>query len=415
MSGLILFITLNSNIFAQQLKHQINSSIGSSSRIEFVGYGEIIALQKNKGTLRVRGLEKKFKSGSIARLNEFFLVKYPKLIVRDSQNSQMGFFYTYRIESEITSEFTSPTYLLYGSFKLAQSRKRNFLTVGYQAGLYRSVAGYLPPSAGNTAMRAKTILPRLKHHIDKKEMLYIPDDIVIFGQNQNPYLDNYNPHFQNRSEKNVKKIQAFYMDKYEVTNQEYYTFCKDTNRRLPPSWIKNQSYPAQKADHPVNVTSYQDVMAYANWSGKQIPTEFEWELAARGGYRSLIKSGMDYTEAFQDPNIYPGSNKFRSESCNTVENGLKRTMSVYELKDISIFGIVGMCGNAREWTSSWYTLYPGNSMFKSGSLFGKVFKVIRGGSFAQNKNYARSDFRDYGGFPTLSKDHSAGFRLIIRK
>jgi formylglycine-generating enzyme required for sulfatase activity len=71
-----------------------------------------------------------------------------------------------------------------------------------------------------------------------------------------------------------------------------------------------------------------------------------------------------------------------------------------------------MCGNAREWTSSWYNPYPGHR-FADARLIGHQFKVIRGGSYRQNQDSARADARDYGGFPELREDRSAGFRLVI--
>ena len=73
-----------------------------------------------------------------------------------------------------------------------------------------------------------------------------------------------------------------------------------------------------------------------------------------------------------------------------------------------------MCGNAREWTSSWYAAYPGHRLPAGQAVSGKMFKVIRGGSYDQRQEFARVDYRDYGGFPNLQDDHSAGFRLVVQ-
>ncbi|MDH5657196.1 MAG: SUMF1/EgtB/PvdO family nonheme iron enzyme, partial [Spirochaetia bacterium] len=112
------------------------------------------------------------------------------------------------------------------------------------------------------------------------------------------------------------------------------------------------------------------------------------------------------------PQIYPVGKDYDSSLCNTLESGIGHTLPVTNMRDRSPYGIYGLCGNAREWTDSWYEPYPGHH-FKKPELSGRQFKVIRGGSYYQNKTAARSDTRDYGGFPTLRKDRSAGFRLVI--
>lgn len=98
--------------------------------------------------------------------------------------------------------------------------------------------------------------------------------------------------------------------------------------------------------------------------------------------------------------------------CNTSESKIKDTISVYELstKGASSYGVIGMCGNAAEWTSSWYLPYHGHEI--SNPSFGKIFKVIRGGSFFEEKKKASSYYRNFGGKPNLISDRRAGFRLV---
>ena len=133
----------------------------------------------------------------------------------------------------------------------------------------------------------------------------------------------------------------------------------------------------------------------------------EWEMAARGGLSILKTEGAT-------PPSYPYGDDFDPVRCNTLENGLHNVLPVTETEDESPYGVLGMCGNAPEWTASWYGPYPGHVFASNNPNAGNLFKVIRGGSYHKDRSFARSDWRDYGGFPNLAEDRSAGFRLIQR-
>lgn len=178
---------------------------------------------------------------------------------------------------------------------------------------------------------------------------------------------------------------------------------------MPSSWKKGR-YLAGRGQHPFTEASYNDAQAYARWAGKRLPTEFEWELAARGSLNRLADD-TGPRSLLRNPPLYPFGNEFDSERCNTLESGLGDTMPVTNLRDASPYGLLGMCGNAREWTSSWYRPYPGHKFLEQAPA-GTIYKVIRGGSYAHPARFARADYRDYGGFPSLRDDRSAGFRLV---
>jgi formylglycine-generating enzyme required for sulfatase activity len=283
------------------------------------------------------------------------------------------------------------------------------LKIGFSVGLYEKRAIYRAPE--QFFLPPKRALPEISNPVDRKVMIYIPWDYAIFGQGDNPALDNFNPYYYERDATVTRRIPSFYMDKYEVTNREYYIFCKKSGHPLPNAWKKSGIYPSGGENHPITIASYADAMAYARWSNKRLPTEFEWELAARGGIR-LLADSADPLSALKSPPLYPIGDEFDQGVCNTLESGHRTTVSVYEMNDRSPYGIYGMCGNAREWTSSSYLPYTGHR-FRDSSLAGDQFYVIRGGSYDQDRTAARADNRDYGGFPDPSKDFSAGFRLVV--
>ncbi|MCB1315304.1 MAG: SUMF1/EgtB/PvdO family nonheme iron enzyme [Leptospiraceae bacterium] len=389
---------------------------GTGDREVFVAYGEVMAVQKDRGTLRIVGpIQPIYRREGQAEIRAFFMREHSALALRDRDGQLVGRFMPERIEfqNRVRPE-NGFEILLFGTFVLESEGARRYLTIGYQAGLYGRLRGYLPATASAPSTHHRA-LRSIRHSVDHKIMVYIPDDIVVFGQGDNATRDNFNPYFYYRDGQHVVELQAFYMDKYEVTNREYSIFCQKTGHSYPSAW-RNGEYPAGKGDHPITVASFADAQAYAQWSGKRLPTELEWELAARGGLKWMVRNGNNgQSDLHATPNLYPTGNTFDPDICNTLESGVGDTRSVYAPateKDKSVYGVVGMCGNAREWTASWYQAYPGHRLRNARATTGYVFRVIRGGSFYQNREYARSNFRDYGGFPTPDSDFSAGFRLV---
>lgn len=252
------------------------------------------------------------------------------------------------------------------------------------------------------------------HPKDKKEMVLVPAGLFIYGQGVDGTSDDYNPAFQNPGLDNLMEIPSFYIDKYEVTNAEYDRFLKETHG-TPPSYWKNGEIPPGKEDHPVISLTYREVEAYAAWAGKRIPTEFEWEKAARGSGVVITKDKKENLVFEIKTIIYPFGNKYDARLCNCKDNGANDTISVYELptKGASVYGVIGMCGNAPEWTSSWYEPYAGH--YFDSSVTGKAVKVVRGGAFYEPKKNCTVFARSFGGLPNLSEDRRAGFRLVIDK
>jgi formylglycine-generating enzyme required for sulfatase activity len=156
-------------------------------------------------------------------------------------------------------------------------------------------------------------------------------------------------------------LPAFYIDKHEITHEQYAKFIAETKHPAPIDW-PNGVMPPKLAKHPVvNVTSA-DAEAYARWAGKRLPTEAEWEKAARG------TSG----------NIYPWGNSLEGKKNASGADAKEHTWPVGSFADdVSPFGAMDMAGNVWEWTASWYDRYPGSDSVEL--EFGKKYRVIRGG------------------------------------
>lgn len=174
-------------------------------------------------------------------------------------------------------------------------------------------------------------------------------------------------------------IPAFFMDKFEVTNQEF--------KRVFP----DHAFERGKENHPVVSASWEEASEYAKAVGKRLPTEEEWEKAARG------PDGWEY----------PWGNEFDPELCNSAE---KLTIGVEEVgkyrAGASPYGCMDMAGNAYEWTSSFYNAYPGNTDIEKD--YGLIFRVLRGGSYLSNKFDVRCASRHYDREKSAKADY--GFR-----
>ena len=303
--------------------------------------------------------------------------------------------------------------ILYGKLKL---RKKSYLQIvsnDFYIAVSRKEISYEDPSG---FFKEKPTPPPslIIHPKDKKEMVLIPAGLFIHGQGVDGDSDDYNPAFNNPGLDNLVDLPSYYIDKYEVTNLEYYRFLKETGTKPPTHWLDGQ-IPEGKEDHPVVSLTYREVEAYASWTGKRIPTEFEWEKAARGSGVKVIKDKKERLIFELSTISYPFGNKYDSKLCNCLESGVKDTLSVYELptKGASVYGVLGMCGNAPEWTSSWYGPYQGH--FFESPVAGQFLKVVRGGAFFDSKKKCTVYARSYGGLPNLAEDRRAGFRLVWDK
>jgi len=223
------------------------------------------------------------------------------------------------------------------------------------------------------------------------KMVLIPAGKFVMGSNDR--LPDEGP-------QHVVDLPAFWIDIYEVTNLQYKKFNNETNRRSP-SHFRNRDYPAGKADHPVTYVSWEDANAYCHWVGKRLPTDEEWEKAARG----------------TDGRIFPWGNDFKLENANTPlrwqqvgEFGDTTPVGSFEA-GVSPYGLYDMSGNVWEWTASWYKAYP-NNMVPSES-YGERYKTLKGGSWFDCSFYncgISAPVFNRAFFSKHTKNDSFGFR-----
>lgn len=194
--------------------------------------------------------------------------------------------------------------------------------------------------------------------VDGAEMVLVPAGPFLMGSLEGD-PDEAPPHLVN--------LPAFYIDKYEVTHEQYARFVAATGHPPPLDWPDGKM-PARLAKHPVVNVTWADAVAYARWAGKRLPTEAEWEKAARG------TDGRRYPWG----NSVAGKKTASGPDAQDRAHPEGRTFPVGSFPDdTSPYGAMDMAGNVWEWTADWYEAYPGND--QPALEYGRKFKVIRGG------------------------------------
>ncbi len=200
----------------------------------------------------------------------------------------------------------------------------------------RLLAACLALSFATTALRAAESPPPAEPApagTDHPGMVLVPAGEFIMGSTADDHSAK-----PDEQPQRVIELPAFYIDQLEVTNIEYKRFLDATKWPAPPSW-KEGRYPDNFDFLPVTDVSWWDATAYARWAGKRLPTEAEWEKAARGstGFR------------------FPWGSEFASDRANN-DIGLLPVGSLP--LGASPYGALDMAGNAAEWTASVYAPYP---------------------------------------------------------
>lgn len=223
-----------------------------------------------------------------------------------------------------------------------------------------SVMVLLLAAAGNNAGHSGPALP--------PGMVYVPAGAFIMGSEVGD---------ADETPRHLATTGAYFIDKYEVSNPEY--------QKFDPTY----TFPKGKENFPACVT-WEQAAAYAKWAGKRLPTEKEWEKAARG----------------TDGRMYPWGNTYDDSFINW-DQSLPRDSSIARPR--SPYGCVDMAGDAWEWTNDWYKPYPGNTI--PCAAYGEKYKVMRGGSNFNDMAMMRTTERYYLP-PNTTGHYLTGFRCV---
>jgi formylglycine-generating enzyme required for sulfatase activity len=283
-------------------------------------------------------------------------------------------------------------------------------------------------------------------------MVLIPSGDFIMGsnlvekKNKSGEFGNVKPWYLDEHPEHHVNLPAYYMEEHEVTNGQYMKFLTETGKGVPEYWLKNGYVLSPKADQlkdigvdklrqlavnvihldkdtrkmskqallhditdtlhsmdklPVQEVTWKQAAQYCKWAGLRLPTEEEWEKAARGTKGA----------------VFPWGNEWHTNMSNTGSEQWDTHVAPVESyqTDKSPFGIYDMAGNVSEWVQDWYKAYK-DSDYKSDN-FGEKFKVARGAGWSGGEGhyalqlFQRGAYR--GNLPPDGAYDDVGFRCAV--
>ncbi|MEO2036284.1 MAG: formylglycine-generating enzyme family protein [Planctomycetaceae bacterium] len=287
--------------------------------------------------------------------------------------------------------------------------------------------------AGSCAVHAEDTLVEpatQKNAKDGSEMILIRGGSFLMGTSpaeideqivDTGLPEDWKTHLLDEQPRHRRTVNPFYIYKYEVTNAQYKAFIDATDHRSPPHW-NGKDYPAGKQKHPVVEVSWDDAQAYCHWAGTALPTEAQWEIAARGAEPAKGQSSRvfpwgnkwDYTLS-NNSSIHAGKHLQNAADYNVWYEGDQKsqfplTSAVGAFpKSVSPFGVHDMAGNAWEWCAEVQAPYPKQNAEDAED---KTLRARRGGSWANVALHIRSADRQPASHDNLNL--FTGFRCVKR-
>jgi formylglycine-generating enzyme required for sulfatase activity len=235
------------------------------------------------------------------------------------------------------------------------------------------------------------------------------EELAVLGREVPHMSHHYRSWFAKETPLHEVEVDSFYLDAAEVTNSQFARFVAESGVRVEGDWRR---YAGEgREDHPVLGVTWADALAYADWVGCRLPSEAEWEWAARGGASSRWFPWGDQTDNYEKANY--GHDR-------TFWTGLRRLIGFRPIKSVPVatfepnaYGLYDMQGNAAEWCADELLPYPGGTSdaypFSEEGYFDRPWKVCRGGSWqSPNPVHVRCNYRS-GRRPDFH-DGTVGFR-----
>ena len=229
--------------------------------------------------------------------------------------------------------------------------------------------------------------------VDGSEMVLVPGGEFLMGVEEDSPLASV---LTDAVPQHTVYLDPFYIDKYEITNSQYSEYVEEEGAKNP-LFSGDSEY--NSPDQPVVGIRYGDAVSYAFWAGKRLPTEAEWEKAARG----------------TDARKYPWGNEFDKDKCNAYPSRIHAPVEVGRYPEgASPYGVMNMAGNVAEWVFDAYENdYYAKSPYKNpkGVKGSGTSRIIRGGDYKSDPEkvtcMSRFQAGAYSAFPNI------GFRCAV--
>lgn len=272
------------------------------------------------------------------------------------------------------------------------------LSLANQVGTYTALSSGLFPASGVILSQetAEKKARSAESELQKRATQFFGSEVGAIAESavrppaDIPWVEVPAGEFQFGPEKKAVSLPAYRISKYPVTNRDFQRFVKETGYKTQGNWRPPEDGYSQgdkTADKPCVHVTFHDAKAYAKWAGGRLPTEQEWEKAARGS----------------DGRLYPWGNEWRPDACNNEGSDLTPVNAFEKAGNVSPFGAVDMVGNAMEWVDGGTTRRPGAVLLKGGAWqnyrapgadqLSDPFSAVRATSEYPDSSYAGFGFR----------------------